>query len=339
MRPYFCLSIGRSAALLARKAAFRLVWMTRSQSASLIRITSVSRVKPALLTSTSRRPQRFTTASTAMPGAALSVKSACTAIVSWPAWESTSTRVSASALRLLYVMATVAPASPNSSALARPIPRLPPVTSTTWPLKPSDMDRLEQAVHAGQILDIVDHGTRENLPHQPGERSPRTNLNVGVCAELLQPLDRLRPPDWAGELADHEAADLHRILVNLRIGIEDLRAAQPTELDRLPGSGKHLGGLRHQWRMERPAHGQPHQALCPCRIELRAHRSQATLTTGDHDLARRVVVGDDHLAASGRTDLLDGSVGDADHGDHSAGLSCGRRHRRSARAHGRERGR
>ena len=40
-------------------------------------------------------------ASTAIPGAALSVKSACTAIVSWPAWESSSTRESASALRLL----------------------------------------------------------------------------------------------------------------------------------------------------------------------------------------------------------------------------------------------
>src|SRR6202011_5012389 len=183
-----------------------------SQSASLIRIMSVSRVNPALLTRTSSRPQCLTTASTAIPGAPLSAKSACTAIASCPACESCSTRESASTFRLLYVIATFAPASPNRTAVARPIPRLPPVTRTTWPRKPSDMHGLEQAIHAGEVFDIVDHGTRDNLLDEPGQSPPRTNLNVGVRAQLLQPLDRLRPPDRAGELADHEAADLHRIL-------------------------------------------------------------------------------------------------------------------------------
>src|ERR1700694_887057 len=337
MRPHFAFSMGRGGALLARKAAFRLVWMTMSQSASLIRITSVSRVKPALLTSTSSRPHRFTTASTAIPGAALSAKSACSAIVSWPACESSSPRASASAWRLLYVIATVAPASPNITAVARPVPRLPPVTSTNWPLKPSDMDGFEQGVHAGQVFDIVDHRTRDNLLHQPGQGSPWTNLNVGVRAELLQPLDRLRPADWAGELADHQAADLRRINVNLPIGIEDLGATQRPERDLLPGGRKHLGRVGHQWRMERPAHRQPHQALCSCRVKLGAYRGQATLATGDHHLAGRIVVGDDHLAPTGRADLLDGAVRDAEHGDHSAGLRRCRRHRGAARPHGLER--
>src|SRR6202043_1165277 len=226
MRPYFCLSIGRSAALLARNAAFKLVWITMSQSASLIRITRVSRVSPALLTRTSRRPHSFTTVPTAVPDAALSPKTACIAIAWWPSCDSSSTSASASAWRLLYVMATLAPACPKRTAVARPMPRLPPVTKTTCSEKPSAMDGLERGVHAGQILDIVDHGARENLLDQAGQGPPRTNLNVGVGAALLQPLDRPRPADWASQLAGQQPAALERILVDLRLSIEDLEATQ-----------------------------------------------------------------------------------------------------------------
>src|ERR1700704_3357501 len=122
-------------------------------------------------------------------------------------------------------MATLAPARPKRTALARPMPRLPPVTRTTWSEKPSAMDGLQGAVHARQILDIVDHRARENLLDQSGQGLTGTNLNVGVGTQLLQPLDRLRPAHRAGQLADHEPADLDRILVDLRVGIEDLGAS------------------------------------------------------------------------------------------------------------------
>src|ERR1700674_5088357 len=137
-------------------------------------------------------------------------------------------------------MATDAPARPKRTAVAPPMPRLPPVTRTTCSEKPSAMDGLERGVHTGQILDIVDYGARENLLDQAGEGPPRTNLNVGVDAELLQALDRLCPEHRASQLADHQPADLERILVNLGIGIEDLGAAQCAERDLLPGSGEDL---------------------------------------------------------------------------------------------------
>src|SRR5438128_1538057 len=331
MRPYFCLSIGRSAALLARKAAFRLVCSTTSQSASLIRITKVSRVSPALLTRMSSRPNSFTAASTATPGAPESAKSACIAMAWPPARETSSTKLSASALRLRYVIATFTPAAANSVAAARPMPRLPPVTSATWSAKRSaGMRGLEVGGHAGHVLDIVDHRARENLLDQPGQRPPRANLNVGVDPELLQPLDRLGPADRAGELPDHEPAHLARFLVDLRIGIEDLGPAQRFEPDLLPGGGKYPGGAGHQWRMERPAYRQPHQALGPRGLQLRARGVQTRLAPGDHHLPGGVVVGDDDQAAAGGADLLHGAIGKPEHGDHSAGRWGSRRHRRSA---------
>src|SRR5882762_9564097 len=137
-------------------------------------------------------------------------------------------------------MAMRAPARPKRTAVARPMPRLPPVTRTTWSEKPSAMDGLQGGIHARQILDIVDHRAREYLLDQPGQGLTRTNLNVGVGTELLQPLDRLRPAHRAGQLADHERADLDRILVDLRVGIVDLGAAQPPQRDLLPGGVEDL---------------------------------------------------------------------------------------------------
>src|SRR3989442_4195785 len=102
------------------------------------------------------------------------------------------------------------------------MPRLPPVTRTTWSAKLSGMIGLEQGVHAGQVLDIVDHRAGENLLDQPGDRPPRTNLNVVVRAQLLQALDRLRPAHRAGQLANPKAADLHRVRLTTRFGICDL---------------------------------------------------------------------------------------------------------------------
>src|SRR3989454_6739541 len=217
------------------------------------------------------------------------------------------------------------------------MPRLPPVTRTTWSAKLSGMVGLEQGVHASQVLDIVDHRAGENLLDQPGERPPRTNLNVGVRTELLQALDRLGPAHRAGQLADHQAAHLQWILVNLGIGIEDLGAAQGAQRDLLPRSGKHLGGASHQRRMERPADRQPHQPLCPGGLQLGTDRGKARLAPRDHHLAGRMVVGRRHASPTGRTGLFDGAVGEAEHGDHAACLGRRGRHGRSPGPDGRER--
>jgi hypothetical protein len=56
IRPHRLRIIGRSTALVQRKAPRRLVCSTSSQSSSLIRMMSPSRVTPALLTRMSIRP-------------------------------------------------------------------------------------------------------------------------------------------------------------------------------------------------------------------------------------------------------------------------------------------
>ena len=58
IRPARWRSIGRSTALVTRKADLRLVSSTASQSSSDMRMISVSRVIPALLTRTSMRLKR-----------------------------------------------------------------------------------------------------------------------------------------------------------------------------------------------------------------------------------------------------------------------------------------
>jgi len=71
IRPKRCFIIGRMAARLAPNTAFRLVPSTASQSSSFMRMARVSRVIPALLTSTCRPPWVLTrlsiSASTAAP--------------------------------------------------------------------------------------------------------------------------------------------------------------------------------------------------------------------------------------------------------------------------------
>ncbi|SII79807.1 Uncharacterised protein [Mycobacteroides abscessus subsp. abscessus] len=107
------------ARLTVRKAPARFVSRTASKSSSLIRMSRLSRVMPALATTTSTGPSFSSTSVKARSRDSASVTSAATA----------SAPSGASPLR--EVTATVSPAARNSSAMVRPIPRLPPVTRTT----------------------------------------------------------------------------------------------------------------------------------------------------------------------------------------------------------------
>ena len=83
MRPLRALSIARLTARVQRKTPVRLRSITLCQSPVFMRITRPSRVMPALLTSTSRRPCRsntaFTIASTSASSATLAWK-----LQAWP---------------------------------------------------------------------------------------------------------------------------------------------------------------------------------------------------------------------------------------------------------------
>src|SRR4051812_11810611 len=98
--------------------------MTSVNASSPIRSSSPSRVMPALLTSTSTGPWCSSTWVNARSTASASVTS------HW-----TPNRPSGAPLPR-WVTATESPCSANERAIARPIPRLPPVTSTDLPTCP-----------------------------------------------------------------------------------------------------------------------------------------------------------------------------------------------------------
>ncbi len=92
--------------------------MTEDQSSSDIRSSRVSLVMPALATSTSTGPCASSTCANAASTASGSVMSHRTS------------SVPSGAPPLRVVTATLSPSSTNASAIARPMPRLPPVTRT-----------------------------------------------------------------------------------------------------------------------------------------------------------------------------------------------------------------
>ena len=106
------------ARLANRKAPVRLVSMTEDQSSSDIRSSSVSWVMPALATSTSTGPCAASISANAASTAAGSVMSQVTS------------RAPSGAPPDRVVTATLSPWAMNASAMARPMPRLPPVTRT-----------------------------------------------------------------------------------------------------------------------------------------------------------------------------------------------------------------
>ena len=118
IRPQRARSIFDEARLAHRNAPVRLVSTTPVNCSSDIRISSVSSVMPALATSTSTGPSSASTA----------VKAASTEAESVTSQRTPNSPSGASPLR--WVTATRSPCLAKACAMARPIPRLPPVTST-----------------------------------------------------------------------------------------------------------------------------------------------------------------------------------------------------------------
>src|SRR3954469_1687842 len=106
---------------------------TRSTSSSAVSLKAPTKPTPALFTSTSSRPNSATVAETADDTAAASAESAWIASARRPRFLICSTTSAARAALCWYVSATSAPSSASRSAVAAPMPRLPPVTNATLP--------------------------------------------------------------------------------------------------------------------------------------------------------------------------------------------------------------
>ena len=121
IRPRRSRSMPLAARLASRNEPVRLVSITDDQSSSDIRSTSVSAVMPALATSTSTGPC----------ASSICLNAASTAAGSVMSQRTSSAPSGAPPLRV--VTATRSPLARKASAIARPMPRLPPVTRTDLP--------------------------------------------------------------------------------------------------------------------------------------------------------------------------------------------------------------
>src|SRR3954449_11506400 len=180
MRPQRARSMSFSARLVQWKAPLRFVSTTPAQSSSGIRMARPSAVTPALLTSTRTGPKRSWTSSNA----------ACT-----EAGSATSAWTSAPLPALRPSVATVQPSLRSRSAMAAPIPRVPPVTSAT-PSRPSGADR-------AALLPAHDARAPDEAGAEGGQRDGRARAQPPVGLGLGQ-RERDRRRRRVGDAVDVE---------------------------------------------------------------------------------------------------------------------------------------
>src|SRR6266403_510001 len=130
MSPAPFLIIDGTTASETRNTLFRFVFRTRSQSSSLFSCAGPNSPMPALLTRISIGPSFASVAETSFPTSSACVTSAvCQKFLSLLACNSSA--VARNFSRSRPQIATTAPSSASLIAMARPIPRLPPVTKAT----------------------------------------------------------------------------------------------------------------------------------------------------------------------------------------------------------------
>ena len=313
MRPLFCriIDLGRPRASSGTTPR-RFVSITWSQSSSFIRTSSWSRVMPALLTSTSMRPKRSRVASTSRSQSSRFAASA-----------DDRQRRRAQRLQLLAPRARDGPRRgqrlprrrrprPATRAMARPMPRLPPVTIATLPASGlASVTRAASAAERAAAVLSSDAGSSTACPRA----SSSVRLSSPVSTRPGPDLERTRSAPSRGEpLARSRSSGpgsppggrrngftSSAVRGDARVHVADDRAragratATPLEL-----GGEAVGGRLHQRAVEGRAHRQQH-ALPAAARRGRAHRAlHRRAMPGDDDLARRVDVGHpDHLALRG----------------------------------------
>src|SRR6185503_6617621 len=177
MRPLLRAIMCGIACLAQRNAPVTFTASVRSQSARSMSTTrSVGPPTPALLTRMSSPPSSASVAATTDFTAASSATSA-SAVATRPPALRISAAVASSVSRRVAASITAAPSETKRSAIARPMPRPPPVMSATLPLSRFTGGNLARAIPAALLGPRrARHGAFPRLPlhhHHRGEDQPR----------------------------------------------------------------------------------------------------------------------------------------------------------------------
>src|SRR3954449_247477 len=185
-------SIGRKAR--GRKnGALRLRSSTLSQPDSGKSCSGAPQVAPALLTSTCTWSSSFPTSVASRRHSSSVARSACTKCTVPSAASSFRAASPSSALRAL--MYTRAPARSSPRAIIRPIPRVPPVTTATLPVRSNRSTRgiyPQVGEHAARPV-CQPSGMTDAAPPQPGATSEVGRLRTVLLHRPGPELSRLTP--------------------------------------------------------------------------------------------------------------------------------------------------
>src|SRR5438552_3958227 len=318
--PLFCRIMSFVAARVMRNAPRRLTSMTRSQSSSFMRTRRPSRMTPALLTRMSTRPNRCLAASTNRSASSRITASATTPRTAPPrASSSLAERWSRAASR--PETTTAAPASASNVAIARPMPRLPPVTIATWPsrgpfftdsprlrlrlaLRPRDVLRLapprspapldhgERLPEARRVLDRESPNAVDDAPEESRQDASRPYLDEDRGALGREAQDTIGPSDRARDLLEEEGLDLRRGAGHAGVDVAHHGDRRVGDRDPVELAGELDGGRRHEGAVEGRAHRKQDTLLAAPVAGERGRALHRRPMARDDDLLGRVHVRD-----------------------------------------------
>src|SRR5690242_18687717 len=132
-------------------------------------------------------------------------------------------------------MATFALPCASVTAMARPMPRDPPVTSAAFPLKSNmsvpfplalGLQRRERLLERRGVLDVHRLDALVDALHEPGEHLARADLHEARHAEPHHLLDALDPAYRGRHLVEEDRHDAPHLAVPLRLDVRHHRDAR-----------------------------------------------------------------------------------------------------------------
>src|SRR5262252_3303105 len=321
IRPHPLWSIPRRNALVTRKAPFRSVSRTRSQSSSLRNAKRESLMIPALFTRTSAPPNSLSTRSASALTSSRTVTSARTA-TAWPPRARISAAVaSARSIFSRHVRTTRWPPAARSEEMARPMPREPPVTTAVFMARRSS--RAQYTRDAPDFLERprpADGDRSVDPPRHSAEHLAGADLEQRAVARGDHRLEGRVPDSGMDELGREKAPNVLGApgngpvrTVERHVGIT--HALEPRD-QRSNGPRHRL----HERAVDRPPHSQG-QDRERARGESVEGRRNGLRSTGQHELRAAVDVADpDRKAPRPKlpAGLLDHFSAAAHHGGHGA---------------------
>src|SRR5436190_7951187 len=287
MRPAsFAFMSARIAARQQWNVPLRFTSSARFQSASFAPSTSVLTAMPALLTRMCSPPSAAMISLKAASTAAESATSKRFVTAAPPAAATAAAASLAAASFAVKLMTTLAPARPSATAIARPMPRDPPVTTATRPESspmgclPGD-GRLPERRNGRGIGRALDRDAGRDALHQAREDVPRAHLYRGRHAQGADALHRLFPAHRARDLSGQQLGDAGRVLVWRGLDVRDDRHARRRERHARELRRQPVGRGLHERTVEGRAHVQQLRVLRATRLGSRASPIDGPLMARD----------------------------------------------------------